>query len=508
MNSLVKSKRNIIYSVLLDLKTEDDGENLLYVAIWFKENPVDETPFVYVEEEQASLEVVDSSDDEDESYRKRVRNEQLLTSTGPIKDPIMPDSFFEEQSIEMNRIFSYFLSELSLDYKCVNNTGETLLHVAVKRDNYDAAKQLLGLGLDPNAKDNAGNYPVHGVRSVVMLTLLLDYKCDVNVTNLAGETPLLSFVKEVIDDADFNQQPQETFLIELLRVGANINHADVNGLTALHMVKSVRIARILLQHEVEINAKNKDGETPILYVFRQQSGAPSVAQSMYKLFLCDNRLDVKIVTDNNVSLISVLVSLDEKTMSEVLISFTERSKTSELEDIFVQHCNTADHYGCPVIVTACSEYTNTYCLDKLLNMIHLDPNVYSHYPPLEASVRNERTVKRLIDRGANVNGIGEGKRKTPLICAIGGGHSLGVPTCNFATVALLLAAGADMEIIDEKGDSALDYASRLENLKDARRTIAALIIANVDYYRRSGDDKLPVMNVEPFQCLYVSITNI
>lgn len=454
---------------------------------------------MYVEEEQVSLEIVDSSDDEDESSRKGARNEEILTSSGPYKDPIMPDSYFEKESIEMKRIFNYFLNDLSFDYQCVNNIGETLLHVAVKQDNYDAVNQLLGLGLDPNARDNNGNYAIHGVRSLAILSLLRDFQYDINVTNLSGETPLLSYVKAVVDGVDDeNLELRKAFLIELLGAGADINHTDVNGQTALHLVQNVHIAQILLEHGSPVNAKNNEGETPILYIFRELP----LAQSLLKLFLCNEAIDIMTVSENNVSVLSVLVSLDDVTMSEVLSSFSKRSiSNSELDGLFIQHCNSLDYTGRPVIVTACSVHTNAYCLNKLLNLSQLDPNVYPDYSPLQAS-ENKDTIERLIERGANVNGVGDDKIKTPLMDAIGG-RNLGGYKSNFETFAVLLAAGADVNVVDSNGDSALDYACRLENLKDARRTIATLILSKVNYYQEASDNKLPLSKIVPFQCFYV-----
>ncbi|XP_037042478.1 uncharacterized protein LOC119078868 [Bradysia coprophila] len=480
-----------------DLK-EDNGENLLFVAIWFRENPVDETPFVYIEEEQASLEVVDSSDDEDESCRKRARNEEIRTAASPYADPIMPESFFAQQSAEMTRIFDYLLNEVKLDYQCVNDLGETLLHVAVKHDNLNAVKQLLNCGLHPNVKDINGNYPMHGVRSASILNVLREHKCDVNVKNLSGETPLLAFVKG-IGDGQENLAAREIFLVELLDAGADINHTDANGLSVLHLVKNASIAQTLLQHGAPINAKSNEGETPILYAAREHVGIVGI-QSLFKVFLCDPGLDLTLVSKSNVSILSALVSLDNENMSEVLSSFTQHSKISELENLFTLHCNGVDHYGCPVLITACSEYTNSYCLDKLLDVSHLNPNLHPDYQPLE--VNNKHVIQRLLDRGANVNGMGDGKRKTPLMHAIGG-RNLGGYSSNFETFALLLATGADVSVIDSNGDSALEYASKLENLKDARRTIAALILANINYNKDAGVNESPMNEIVPFQCLFV-----
>lgn len=453
---------------------------------------------MYIEEEQASLEIIDSSDDEDESCRKRARNDEIMAPSKPYTDPIMPDSFFVQQSMEMSKIFNYLLNELKLDFRCVNNVGETLLHVAVKRDNLDAVKQFLQLGLDPNVKDVNGNFPIHGVRSSVVLNVLLDHKCDVNATNPSGETPLLSFVKGIADGQE-NQSLQETFLVELLDAGADINHADVNGMTVLHLVKSAGIAQLLLQHGAPINAKNNDGETPIVYALREYVGVVGV-QSLYKVFLCDPGLDLTFVSKNNVTVLSALVALDNNNMSDVLLSFTQRSKIAELENVITLHCNSVDPYGCPVLITACSEYTNSYCLDKLLSVSQLNPNLYPDYQPLEAE--NKDVIQRLIDRGANVNGNGDGQRKTPLMHAIGG-RNLGGYKSNFETFAVLLAAGADVSMVDSDGDSALEYACRLENLKDARRIVAALILANINYNLNDDDVKeSQLKQVAPFQCLF------
>ncbi|XP_031776810.1 poly [ADP-ribose] polymerase tankyrase-1-like [Nasonia vitripennis] len=93
--------------------------------------------------------------------------------------------------------------------------------------------------------------------------LLKHNKNDINVGNLAGETPLHLAVR------------RDTFISKplaklLLQHGANANVANINGDTALHILAlassdqfSKEVIKILLQHGADINAVNLKGNTPL-----------------------------------------------------------------------------------------------------------------------------------------------------------------------------------------------------------------------------------------------------
>lgn len=65
---------------------------------------------------------------------------------------------------------------------------------------------------------------------------------------------------------------------------------------------------------------------------------------------------------------------------------------------------------------------------------------------------------------------------------------------------ILLAAGADTEIKDGRGATAIEYARALRNRKDSNRILSALILAGADYLTEF-QGKLPLEG-SPFKCMY------
>lgn len=104
---------------------------------------------------------------------------------------------------------------------------------------------------------------------------------------------------------------------------------------------------------------------------------------------------------------------------------------------------------------------NASALEEDLDMVHLlvelgaDVN-YSHRWGTAlvnaASWGNEAAARFLIDHGANVNGRDKQTKQTPLFFAAHKGHS--------GMVDLLLAAGADKNLLDKKGRRAADIARK------------------------------------------------
>ncbi len=76
-------------------------------------------------------------------------------------------------------------------------SGETALHIVVKRNDSRYVGYLLGKGADPNIKDNAGNTPLmvavdRGFAGLV--PVLLKGKANPNIVGDGGQTPLIKAV--------------------------------------------------------------------------------------------------------------------------------------------------------------------------------------------------------------------------------------------------------------------------------------------------------------------------
>jgi len=80
------------------------------------------------------------------------------------------------------------------DYK----TGETALHIVVKRGDMTYLRFLLAKGADPNMKDEKGTTPLllaATAGATEMIQLLLAQGANVNLGNSSGETPLIRAVQ-------------------------------------------------------------------------------------------------------------------------------------------------------------------------------------------------------------------------------------------------------------------------------------------------------------------------
>ncbi len=79
-----------------------------------------------------------------------------------------------------------------------NTTGETALHVVVKRHDETWLNYLLSLGANTELKDRDGNTPLMTAAQLSdseSIRALLQYGARVNTTNSGGETPLIVSVQ-------------------------------------------------------------------------------------------------------------------------------------------------------------------------------------------------------------------------------------------------------------------------------------------------------------------------
>ena len=163
----------------------------------------------------------------------------------------------------------------------MNNS--TALHEVARVNDTAAVEFLLKNKANVNAKDADGNMPAHKAAEqaeIAILDMLIKNGADLKIKNNNGRTIpealLMSAVTGVIA-AVGNQGGNATVpgprdleaIKKALALGANVNtvFTDMNNSTALHEVARVNdtaAVEFLLKNKANINAKDSDGNTPVL----------------------------------------------------------------------------------------------------------------------------------------------------------------------------------------------------------------------------------------------------
>jgi len=151
----------------------------------------------------------------------------------------------------------------------VDRVGNTPLHWAVMRVNYQAAVILVQCGADISRKNDGGKTPLHIVVS----------QSQSDQTNLSAHLKMVKFLITVgatVDSYDINNvtplhiasEVGDVVLVETLIVegGAFVNVIDDVGETPLFYAlrgHNLQVVKKLVEHKANLFAKNEEGETPL-----------------------------------------------------------------------------------------------------------------------------------------------------------------------------------------------------------------------------------------------------
>jgi ankyrin repeat protein len=160
------------------------------------------------------------------------------------------------------------LKEGNFDINDRDENGEIPLFWAIRANNVIAVGLLLERGADPTRRNNNGLTPIQVAvtqeKDFKILDLLLEYEdVDIDDGGQSGYTVLhWAMATSNVTVVDF-----------LLSKGANPNVADQNGATPLHVAaycadKTDVLDLILEKEKVDINRRDKDGQTALHYAVR------------------------------------------------------------------------------------------------------------------------------------------------------------------------------------------------------------------------------------------------
>ena len=334
------------------------------------------------------------------------------------------------------------------DVNATNKYNETALLVACQKLNAEAINVLLNARADPTISDYEDYTCLHhGGCSKENLQAMIHHGADVNATNKNNITPLMHACENGDIDA----------INILLNAGADPNIADVHGYTALHDAVegfcSTESLRAIIDHGADVNARNNNSVTAIMIAcYKGNTDAISV--------LLKAGADLNMTDGNGASCIHHVVGEGfTKAMLETVINhgadvnLTNNNNATAL----MIACLNSNVDAINVLLNAgadsnIADADGDSCLHNAVGKSCIaDPAIaaYEGYTHLHHGDCSKENLQAIIDHGVDINASNK-MNVTALMVACQRG--------NTDVINILLNAGADPNIADEKGAACIHHA--------------------------------------------------
>ena len=371
---------------------------------------------------------------------------RLIHAVSSQSDPD-PPLHIAAKNGDLGEIMKYLAEEMDVNVEDEN--GQTPLYVASLFGHTEIVEALLNRGADQRACPN--RTPLHVANNAPVATLLIKAGGNVNVSDLAGDTPLHVAVRKANPElvsalleqsAEVNAKSKEgltplhyaledyrpnfEIIHKLIDAGSEVNSIDLSGKTPLHHHcdaenPSSEILTLLLSKGCELEVKDFKGNYPIhiavsnyalnenfLKLLCQNSGITNLKDSRGRtpLMLAVQAMSLNIV-ENLLKLGADISSRDFHGRS-ALHHVTDAHNTEEIVNLMVSSdadLNAEDDWGrSPLQHTIYHKHTTTalYLLKLGAFVNHGDKCGVSALH-LACYRRLESIVKELVEHGADVN---------------------------------------------------------------------------------------------------------
>ena len=427
-----------------------------------------------------------------------------------------------------------YLLEQGADVNLQEEAGYTALHTAAACGNYNALRSLIYYGADVNARNRFNRTPLMLACQVVNKEAINNFINEHDHKKVYVRRSLCHFIC-----SNRNSFDAVTFLIDQ---GADVNLQDNNGHSALHHAvadcfydkfsfkwlivseahvtsddycpcnlitscqdDNVNVVDCLVQNEANIvDLQDEDGETALFFAVRSNWTSFGILSSLVTKGANLNTSR----NDKRTPLMEASSKNDEKQVTWLI----EHGADVNLQD---EDGDTALHFACN------SDHASLEILSCLIeNGANINACTDFKITPLMMAVQNCRkyVVSFLIEHGANVD-LQDEDGDTALhfacrshasleilSCLIENGASInactnckvtplmmGVENCHKDVVSYLIEHGANVDLQDEDGDTALHYVAYQESRVDKTETFLTLSTAGASCLCKNSKGLTPLL---------------
>ncbi|KAK5638464.1 hypothetical protein RI129_012759 [Pyrocoelia pectoralis] len=360
--------------------------------------------------------------------------------------------------------FARHLLDRGCNIDSVTSSGDSLLQLAVKSGDLDMVRLLLDGGADVNVTDSGGDSCLHHAvcGSEEMVMLFLD-RCNLNLKNLEGLTPLLYALK-----GGYTESAQL-----LISVGADIQVKDFVGSNCLHYaVKagSEEIVRQLVDNGMDIHKRNVEGDDCL------DLAVHNGCVGVIKLLVSYGANPHQVNRFGENYLLKAIESNDDCVLDLLEKELNFNGQCNKGHTPFTMALETRNTTYAKMLL---SKNANVHLRNRSGSNLHyaisqgvdiiaelldlgLDPDEQDDRgnTPLLIAIKSEAvdTVKRLLERGANVH-IRNNQYNSCLHCA--------VDQSNMELFSLLIATDTNLNCWNTLGETPLLRALKNEKLEYA-----------------------------------------
>ncbi|XP_071088955.1 serine/threonine-protein phosphatase 6 regulatory ankyrin repeat subunit B-like [Haliotis cracherodii] len=354
------------------------------------------------------------------------------------------------------------LLKAGADVNSQNRLGQTALHLVGEHLHhmYGAADidksftELLFAGADVNVQDRAGNTPLMmAVKTGWDISLLLKAGADVNSQNGLGQTALHLVCEH--QRHMYRVAVTHKSFTKLLFAGADVNFQDKDGNTPLMIaVKTGWDMSLLLKAGADVNLQNGLGKTALHLVgehLHHMYGAAYIDKSFTELLFAGADVNAQDREGNTPLMMAVKTGWDISLLLKAGADVNSQNRLGQTALHLV--CEHLHHlYGAADINKS---FTELLVAGADVNVQDKDGNT-----PLMIAVKTGWDMSLLLKAGADVNLLnGLGKTALHLV----GEHQndlFGDAVTHESLKEQLIAAGADVNVQDKKGNTPLMAAEK------------------------------------------------